>query len=310
MAERSGYPGKTILRRHIPNGCQAAIVQGQLQFPGTLLVGHPARYGTVHLVGQPVFACHRFQLHDPLCVICQGSVVLQAFQRFKNGIVGYVFHHGMRNRSKHIVKYQVNGFFSGLCIFKSKTTVSGYLADHIHGSPFPFRCLLQQGNVFRSHDQSHAFLGLVAYDLFGTQGRISQGKFVNVYFSAGIVHQFRQTVQMTAGPVVVYGFDGIRCAFGQCPDGVVNAFLHLGIGTLYGIQLYGVAEFTCCYGGNGTPAHSYAVIVPAQEYKFVSRLRFFLQGILPTGIPYASCQHDHLIVTKTLSPFNMFKTKQ
>ena len=115
---------------------------------------------------------------------------------------------------------------------------------------------------------------------------------------------------MTAGSVIVNGYHGILPALGQCPDGIVDAFLHFGIGPLHRIELNGVPVFPSCHGRNRSASHAYSVIVPAQEYDLVSFPRFSFQGILHTGKANASCQHDDLVVSQPLTVSHMFKTQK
>ena len=102
---------------------------------------------------------------------------------------------------------------------------------------------------------------------------------------------------MAACAVVVDGDDGVFRSLGEGTDGIGHAFLHLRIGTLYGIEFYGRSVLAGIHRGDRAPAHADAVIVPAQHDDLVALFRLALERIPLFGKAHAAGQHDDLVVT-------------
>ena len=86
------------------------------------------------------------------------------------------------------------------------------------------------------NEKSHTLLTFVGNYFFGRKGGVANGKARHVDESATIFHQFAETVDVAGRAVVVDADDGIYLFFAKSSDDVVGSFLHLGVGTLYGIQ--------------------------------------------------------------------------
>ena len=78
--------------------------------------------------------------------------------------------------------------------------------------------------------------------------------------------------------MIVDGNDRILILFNQCAHKVIGAFLHLGVGTLNGIQFDAVAVATGIDRRNGTSTQANAVVIATDNDYLVALLRFFLQA--------------------------------
>ena len=105
---------------------------------------------------------------------------------------------------------------------------------------------------------------------------------------------------MSACAVVVYGNNRVGIHFGNATDGVIDALLHFGVGTLHGVELDVVFVLTC---GNATycaAAHADSVIVAAEHHDRQVGGRSAFDAILTTRITNAARLHYHLV--KTIHP--------
>ena len=110
--------------------------------------------------------------------------------------------------------------------------------------------------------------------------------------------------------MVVDGDNGILFRFGHRPDGIGNTFLHLGIGSLHGIQFYGMAEFARSHRRDSTATHSDTVIITAQNNNDVTFFRLSFLCILRFGKSDTTGQHDYLIKAIGFITLLMLKCQQ
>ena len=101
---------------------------------------------------------------------------------------------------------------------------------------------------------------------------------------------------MSAGAVVVNRNDGVVVLLGHRADGIVDSFLHLRIGSLYGVKFYGIVVFTRSNRGYCSATHADAVVVASHQYDVVSLGGTVLGGVSLLRVAYSSREHDHLVV--------------
>ena len=100
---------------------------------------------------------------------------------------------------------------------------------------------------------------------------------------------------MTTCAVVMDGDDGIVVAFREGADHVLHTLLHLRIGALYGVELYGASVLTGIDGADGTAPHTDTVVITAEEKDLLAGLGFTLLRIATAGIAYPASEHDDLV---------------
>ena len=96
--------------------------------------------------------------------------------------------------------------------------------------------------------------------------------------------------------MVVDRNDGVVVTFAQGTHHVVGTFLHLGVGTLHGVELDARSILARIDRRHGTTAHTDAVVVATDEDDLLASLRSSLQRIAHLAIAYATGQHDDLVV--------------
>ncbi len=287
------YRGGNAAGAGVVEGHHATVAQGQLQLALALLAGHFARHRTVDLVGEPVFAGHGLKLEH-------GGNVAVELRDAGCGILvvvhlGYVGHHGLGRAAKHVVHAQVDGLHA-VGLLKDEAVVAGALAHYIEGGALALCYLVNVVEVFLMSHKAHALLRLVAYDFFRREGGVAHGQLAHVDVAASVFYQFREGVEMAASPVVVYRHDGIALVLAHGAYHVGHTLLHLGIGTLHGVELDAVVILAGVDAAHGTAAHTYAVVVAAHHHHFLAGLGRALDGIALGGIAHAAGQHDDLVV--------------
>ena len=113
-----------------------------------------------------------------------------------------IAHDGAGWLTKHIFQLDINRFHA-VSLFEDKLHIVGSFTYNIHRSTFTVSNPFHPFYVFFFHQQAHAFLTFITDDFLCRQGRITNWQFTHINMSTGCFHQFRQTVQMTAGSVVV-----------------------------------------------------------------------------------------------------------
>ena len=133
-------------------------------------------------------------------------------------------------------------------MLESEAVVAGGFTDYIHRSAFAFGYLTYVFDSLFLNQQTHALLTFVGYDFFGRQSLVADRQFAHVDKSAALFYQLGQAVYMSGRTVVVDGNHRVGVFFAKRTYYVVSTFLHLCIGTLYGIQLDAAAVASRIYG--------------------------------------------------------------
>ncbi len=84
-----------------------------------------------------------------------------------------------------------------------ETVVAGGLAHNVHRGALAPGHTLHIGYVSGVNYQAHALLALVAHNLLGREGLVAHGKGIEVDMSAGLLDKLRESVEMSAGAMVV-----------------------------------------------------------------------------------------------------------
>ena len=230
MTDSSSHTlGATVVESY-----HTAVAQGELQLTLTLLTGNLTGYRAVYLIGEPVLTCHRLELEYLLYIVCE--VVLRVVGIAIVALYGLVHHDGLGRRAEHLVYSQVEGTYA-ILLLEGKAGIAGSLTHHIHRGTLTLGNLLHMLECLFADEESHALLRLVGNDFFGREGGVTDGQLVHLDESATLLHQLRQAVDMTCRTVVVDGYDRIGVLLAESADDVVGTFLHLGIGTLHGVEL-------------------------------------------------------------------------
>ena len=87
--------------------------------------------------------------------------------------------------------------------------VTGGFTHHVHRGALAVGHFLQQLGMGSTNGNAHPFLRFVADDFLVREGWVTNGQLINHDFSACILEQFAEAVQMPSGPVVVNGNDRI-----------------------------------------------------------------------------------------------------
>jgi len=286
--------GGDALSAAVVEGHHATVGEWQLQFTLCLLAGYFARYRAVHLVGKPVFAGHGLELKYVR------NILVETLHGISRVIVcahdGLITHDGLGRVAEHLRHVEVERLHA-IALPETEMRVARGLSHDIQ------RCAFALGNAFHAvemflvDEQSHAFLTLVGDDFLGRERLVADGQLGHVYLASALLDQFREAVEVSCRPVVVYRHHRVDIIFDQRAHEVVRPFLHLGVGTLHGVQLNAVAVTAGIYRRHGAAAKPDAVIVTAYDHDFVARLWLFLQAVTFFAVAYATCQHDDLIIT-------------
>ena len=84
---------------------------------------------------------------------------------------------------------------------------------------------------------THALLALVGNDFLGRERGVADGQCRHVDAAAAFLHEFREAVHVACRTVVVDRHHGIHLLLAKGADEVVGTLLHLGVGTLHGVEL-------------------------------------------------------------------------
>ena len=165
------------------------------------------------------------------------------------------------------------------------------------------RCALACGDLLHLvelvvlDEQSHALLALVGNDFLGREGLVADGQLGHVDLAATLLNELRETVEVPGRSVVVNGCYGVGVVLHQGAHQVVGAFLHLGVGTLHGVELHGCAIAACVDRRHRATAQSDAVVVATHHYDILAHLGLLLQAVALLAVAHATGQHDHLVVS-------------
>src|SRR5690606_9647944 len=128
------------------------------------------------------------------------------------------------------------------------------------------------------------------------QGRVAHGEFIEVDMPACLLHQFRETVEVATGAMVVDGNNRVMVRLHERTDGVGSALLHFGVCPLDGIQ-FNTRTISPGIGRRyrGT-AHADAVIFAAEYHETVAIFWCMLFGLFRLAITHAAGHHDDLVI--------------
>ena len=208
---------------------------------------------------------------------------------------GLVAHDGLRRVTEHLGHIEVEGL-DAVGLLEREVGVAGGLADHIQRGTLALGNAAHMLDVLLVDEQSHALLALVGNDLLGAQRLVANGQLTHVNLTATLLHQLGETVQVSCRTMVVDADHGVVVLLAERTHQVVGAFLHLGVGTLHGVQLDAVAIAARVDRRYRAAAQSDAVVVTANHHYLVAFLRLFLQAVALGAIAHATGQHDHLVV--------------
>ena len=184
------------------------------------------------------------------------------------------------------------------------------LAHHIHRGAFALRYGPYIFYVLFLQHHAHALLALVAYYLFRREGLVAYRECIDLYLAAGLLYKLRESVEVAACAMVVDRYYRVVVILGEGAYHVRHSLLHLGVGTLHGIQFYARCILSCLYRRHSSAAHADTVIVAAHNHYGLSGLGGALYGILGCCIPYTSGEHYHLVVGIHLSVLVMFECQE
>ena len=138
--------------------------------------------------------------------------------------------------TEHLCHIQIEGFYA-IALNEREVGVASGLANHIQRSTFTLGNTAHMVDMLLVDKQSHTLLTLIGNDFLGRQCLVADGQLGHVDTSAALLNQLGETVQMTGGAMVVNTYYRVVILFHQGTHQVIGTFLHLGVGTLYGIQL-------------------------------------------------------------------------
>ncbi len=107
--------------------------------------------------------------------------------------------------------------------------------------------------------------------------------------------------------MVVYRDDRIFVGLCHGADHIGYPLLHLRIGSLYGIEFYGIGKLTCCNRRDRRASHAYSIIVSPHDDDLITFGRIIFLAVLTSGKSYTASLHDHFIVAMRLVSFFMLK---
>ena len=206
-----------------------------------------------------------------------------------------IAHDSLRCMSEHVGQSQVDGLHA-VGLYEGEAHVVGGLTDHVERRTFALGNLAAEVDGFALDEEAHTLLRLVAGNLLGAQGGVAHRQFVHPDHTTRGVDEFRQAVDVSACTMVVNRNDGIVVAFAQGTHHVVGTFLHLGVGTLHGIEFDARSILARIDRRHSTTAHTDAVVVATDEDNLLASLGRALQCVAHLAIAYATGQHDDLVV--------------
>ena len=142
--------------------------------------------------------------------------------------------------SEHLRHVEVERLHA-VALYKGEVGITGGLTDDIE------RCTLALGHLAHAlhmlvlDEQSHAFLTLVGDNLFRRQRLVTDGQLGHIYLTAAVFHELGETVEVSGRTMVMNRRHGVGVVFHKGAHEVVGALLHLRVGTLHGVELYGSA---------------------------------------------------------------------
>ena len=282
----------------VADGGNRHVVERELYLARSLLAGDKACHGAVHLVGEPVLAGHRLEREHVLNHFFQrlGSIAACSGNIGICLLYGGSGHHRLGSAAHHVTDGQIYRGCAGSAVLKGKVMFASSCADLVERGAFALGYGLQMVCIGFFHHQTHSLLALVADNLLIRKGRVADGELGDVNGAAHLLYQLGETVEVTAGAVVMHRDDAVALLFCDGADGVVGSLLHLGVGTLHRVEFYGVGIFACSHRAHCAAAHADAVVVAAQQHHCVASARSLLDGVALAGITHTAGLHDDLVV--------------
>ena len=303
MTQRGG----DTLASTVVEGHHAAVGERQLEGSLTLLAGYLARHRAVYLVGEPVFAGHSLYLEHAVqvlvyLVLCIGHILIVAHH-------GVVAHHGLGRVAEHMCHIEVERLLA-VSLHEGEVGVARGLADHVERGTLALGYLAHVVQMLLVDKQAHALLALVGDNLLGAQRLVADGQAGHVDTAATLLHQLGEAVEMACRTVVVDAHHGVGILLYQCAHQIVGTLLHLGVGTLHGVELYAVRVAACIYRRYRATAQTDAVVVATYHHDLVAFLRLLLQAVALLAVAHASSEHDDLVVAQLLVALIVLESEQ
>ena len=159
-------------------------------------------------------------------------------------LYGIVAHDGLWRVAEHLCYVEVERLHT-VALAEREVGVASGLADHVERSTLTLSNAAYVLNVLFVDEQSHALLTLVGNDFLGAERLVTDGQLRHVNLAAALLDQFRQTVQVAGRAVVVDADHGVHVLLAEGTHQVVGTLLHLGVGTLHGVQLDAIRVASC-----------------------------------------------------------------
>ena len=107
-----------------------------------------------------------------------------------------VAHDGLGRVAKHLGNIQVERLHA-IALFEREVGIASGLTDYVQRGAFALSYLLYVLNMFLVNQQAHTLLTFVGNDFFARQRLVADRQFRHVYFTATLLNQFGETVQVT-----------------------------------------------------------------------------------------------------------------
>ena len=230
--------GGDTLHATVVEGDDTTVAEGQLDLTLALLTGNLTCHRAIDLVRQPVLTGDGLQLEHALQILV--DLILTVGHVLIVTLHGIIAHDGLRRVSEHLGHVEVEGFHT-VALFEGEVGITCGLTDHIQRGTLALGNLTYMFDMLLVDEQTHALLTLVGNDLLARQGLVADRQFGHVDLTTALLDEFGETVQVSGRTVVVDRHHGVHILLAEGAHEVVGALLHLGVGTLYGVQFDAVA---------------------------------------------------------------------
>ena len=270
----------------------------------TLLVRHLTRHGTIHLVGEPVFAGHCFEAKDVAQIGFEQRFVVNGGSVF--ALHRHIGHHRLGRVAEHLCHVEVEGAFA-VGLFESEVRIARGFAHHIEGCAFALGNAAHVVDVLLLNEEAHALLALVGDDFLGRKCRIAHGQADHVDGAAALFDEFGQTVDVTGRTVVVDRHHGVVFLLAEGAHEVGGALLHFGVGALHGIELDARAVTPRVDRRNRAATETDAVVVATDHHNFVALLGRAFETVALRAVAHTAGEHDHFVEGIVLTIFGVLE---
>ena len=107
--------------------------------------------------------------------------------------------------------------------------------------------------------------------------------------------------------MVVDAHHRVFVALAEGAHQVVGTFLHLGIGTLHGVEFDARAVASRLDRRHTAAAQTNTIVVATHNDHFIALLGCDFEGIATCAVAYTACEHDDLVVAIAFIVLLMFK---